>query len=46
MQAVLFTFCCVFILFTSRLTKHIFIFLVVSSSFFVNNSLFVEQLQS
>lgn len=45
MQAVLFTFCYVFILFMSRLNKYVFNFLVVSNIFFMNNSLSMEQLK-
>lgn len=45
MQAVLFICCCVFILSMSRLTKYVFLFLVVINSFFVNYCASREQLQ-
>lgn len=45
MQADLFIFCCVFILSMSRLTKYVFLFLVVINSFFVNYCAPREQLQ-
>lgn len=46
MQAVLFTFCCVFILFMTRPTKYIFIFPMVSNSFFMIYNLTMEYLKS
>lgn len=46
MQAVLFIFCCVFILSMTRLTKCVFLFLLVFNSFSVNYCASREPLQS